>query len=132
MELLFAAYVPGCLAFSPCDAVDRSIGEAEKARLAPVVAKQLQRQMDVKEVTILEAFKYGAWRIYYVAPHDWEPVYLFFPNDPAKAGYLNLWGGKAQPGEESGVLSWTQRKVPNIPSALAQCFAYHVTQEGRK
>ena len=88
--------------------------------------------MLVSTVTVLQAFKYGSWKVYYVDPKDWEPVYLFFPNDPEKVGYVNLWAGAARPEEEAGVLNWTKEKVPGIPSILAKCFAYHVTQERDK
>lgn len=129
---LLAAYVPCCWALSPCDSINRSISESEKVRLAPILAKQLKRHLDVTKVSVLQAFKYGTWQIYYVEPQDWDAVYLFFSNDPEKIEYLNLWGGVARPEEEADVLSWTNKKVPGIPSTLAKCFAYHVTQESGK
>ena len=129
IAVLLAALFPVCVPASPCSGIDRKIGESERALLAPIIAKQLTRRLPLAEVGILQSFRLGRWRILYVDPRNWEPVYLFFRGDPASTDYLELWGGTAKPDEEDAVLSWTKKKVPGIPMKLAVCFAFHVSKE---
>ena len=76
----------------------------------------------------MESFKFGSWQIINVNSPDSDAPYLFYSGDPLKTRYVTMWSGAARMDEEQEIKAWTLRNAPGIPSALASCFAWHVTK----
>lgn len=110
---------------SPCDGVDRSLTDARKRELAPVIAKQIK----VRSVDVLQSYRNDKWHIIYVKTHVTDNAFIFFKSDPVKSQYLVAWGGKADPDEEADIAKWIKAKAKGIPQKLATCFAWHVTND---
>jgi hypothetical protein len=114
----------GCHA-SPCDGVDRALDSARKATLAPAIAKQLQ----VPSVDILQSFRFEHWSIVYVDTHLSDERFLFYSQDPVSGHPITEWGGAAMADEGEEIRQWLLKDAPGIPPRLAQCFAWHVTED---
>src|SRR6185312_2051977 len=111
---------------NPCTGVDRSLSDAEKARLAPVIARQVNR----RSVGILQSFRYSGWTIIYQDYGDTaDPAFLFYSRDPASQHYIAAWGGGATIFEGPSTRRWVMAHAPGIPRKLASCFAWHVTRD---
>ena len=110
---------------SPCDGVDRTLTDAHKQQLAPVIAKQIK----VRSVDVLQSYRDDKWHIIYVKTHVTENAFIFFKSDPLKNQYLVAWGGRADPDEEADIAKWVKQKAKGIPPKLAKCFAWHVTKD---
>jgi len=123
--LLAAAF---SVAAAPCSGIDRSLPEADRARLAPLVAAQL----NVPSADVLSRFRSGRWSIVYVDTHAADAAYLFFDGDPAERHFITLWSGAAAPFERSRVLAWVTKNAPGIPDHLAGCFASQVSEHGAR
>jgi hypothetical protein len=121
----FAVCASGAWAASPCDGVDRSLTMMLQAAWAPEIAKQL----GMKSVYVLQAFRFKGWSIIYVDTRQTDQVYLFYANDPLTSHYVTLWGGDAAMDEEDDTRAWTLKNAPGIPPKLASCFAWHVTKD---
>ena len=120
-----AACCAGCAGASPCDGMRPTLSPADKAALAPALAKQLA----ARRVDVLDELRSGDWQIIYVDSHVADEAFLFYHGDPHTAHYITLWSGGAAPDEEASIRDWTTAHVPGIPTALTQCFAWHVTKE---
>jgi hypothetical protein len=110
---------------SPCNGIDRSLSEAQKVKLAPVIAKEEK----VAKVKVLESFKSGNWHIIFIENYVSDEPYLFYSGDPMVAKPITAWSGAATIYEEQEMKEWTVKNVPGIPGNLAGCFAWHVTLE---
>ena len=78
---------------SPCDSIDRTLTDARKAELSPVIAKQIK----VKSVDVLQSYREQDWHIIYTKTPVSENAFIFFKADPLKSQYLVAWGGQARP-----------------------------------
>jgi len=112
------------LGATPCATIDQSLTANQKQAWSPAIAKQLQ----VATVDVLQVFRQGNWRIVYVDTHRSDNGFLFYRADPRRSRYITIWAGVAQSNEETSIAQWAVANVPGIPMALAQCFAWHVTQ----
>ncbi len=121
---LFSAASGASGATTPCGAIDRALPAEE-----PAVARAVASQMGVQKVKILESFREGNWRILYVNNDVADEAFLFYPGDPTVRRYVTLWAGAAMPTEEASILRWTETNAVGIPPPLAECFAWHVTQD---
>ena len=110
---------------SPCDGIDRTLTDERKLELAPAIAKQIK----VRSVDVLQAYRDDKWHIIYVNTHVTDNAFIFFKSDPLKSQYLVAWGGKARPDEEADIAKWIKTKAKGIPPRLAKCFAWHVTKD---
>lgn len=110
-------------ATSPCNGVDTRLTDAQKAGWASAIAKQL----NVSSVSVSQAFSFSGWRFVFVTTPKSDPPYLFFKGDPLKSRYITMWSGAATPQEESQIHKWVVQNAPGIPSKLAGCFAWQVT-----
>lgn len=109
---------------TPCSTIDRTLTVAQKQAWAPSMAKQLQ----VTDVDVLQVFRQDNWRVIYVDTHRSDNGFLFYRDDPRHSRYVTVWAGSAEAGEQASIEQWVRAHVPGIPSTLAQCFAWHVTQ----
>jgi hypothetical protein len=112
------------LGATPCSTVDRALTAAQKHAWSPAIARQLR----VPNIDVLQVFHQDHWRIIYVDTHRSDNGFLFYRDDPLHSRYITLWAGVAQSDEEASIEQWTVTNVPGIPSDLAQCFAWYVTQ----
>jgi UTP-glucose-1-phosphate uridylyltransferase len=108
---------------SPCDGIDRSLSEARKTKLAPVIAKEEK----VAKVKVLQSFRSDNWHIIYIENYVSDEPFLFYPGDPMTTKPISVWSGAATIYEEQEMKVWTLQNVPGIPENLASCFAWHVT-----
>jgi hypothetical protein len=122
---MLASSCAGCAVASPCDGMRPTLTAADKSALAPALATQLS----TPRVDLLDEFRSGDWQIVYVDSHVADEAFLFYHGDPRTARYITLWSGGAAPGEEASIRAWTIAHAPGIPSALAACFAWHVTKD---
>lgn len=109
---------------SPCNGVDRYLGNERKTVLAPAIAKQL----GVSTIDVLQSFKLGSWHIIYVDTHETDEAFLFYASDPLTSRYITLWSGAASKIEESAIKDWAIKNAPGVPPRLAGCFAWHVSK----
>jgi hypothetical protein len=123
--LVHAWLITGVVSASPCTGIDRTLTDAQKHAWAPVIAKQLH----VANVDVLQVFREGDWRVIYVDTHVSDNGFLFYRNDPLHGTYVNTWAGAAMKDEEVSIGQWVQHNVHGIPTPLATCFAWHVTQD---
>ena len=121
---LLLAVTPLAYAASPCDGVDRTLSVAQKTTLAPAIASQLH----VPSVDVLQMFRLRPWRIVYVATHQSDNGFLFYAQDPLTHPAVTSWAGGAAPDEQASIRHWVLTHAHGIPSRLAECFAWHVTQ----
>lgn len=121
-----ATIAPSAWSASPCDGVDRSLMSKTKSALAPEIARQLHAQ----RADVLQSFRFEGWSIIYVDSHEADNAFLFYSHDPLRSHYVTLWSGAAMGDEGSSIKDWTLKNAPGIPSKLAACFAWYVT-EGR-
>lgn len=112
-------------AASPCDGIDRSLTIRRKTMLARIIA----RQMSFSRVNVEQSFRYGGWSIIYFSTPDAESAYLFYSGDPRRVHYVTTWSGVALPEEQEEIRKGVVKDAPGIPSRLASCFAWHVTNE---
>lgn len=122
-----------CIA-SPCDSIDRSLSPERKAVLAPVVTKQIARQIDIQSAEVLESYYYKGWYILYVDPKTADEAFLFYKGDPLSHSYFLAWPDAFSENDQRHVMRTLSRgKTKGIPRPLAECFAWHVTKvEGSK
>lgn len=125
LALALAVTMSSSCQASSCDGVNRDLTSAQKAELAPSIAKQLQ----VPSVDVLQSFHIGSWSIVYVDTHQSDNAFLFYSHDPRTSRYVTLWSGSAQHNEEQEIESWTVKNASGIPPQLAKCFAWHVTND---
>lgn len=108
---------------SPCDSVGRDLSDSQRSAWATTIAGQL----NMPAVTVLQAFGLKDWKIVYVQTPNSDPPFLFFHGAPDKVHFVTLWSGGARPAEESSIRMWVIKNAPGIPSDLASCFAWHVS-----
>jgi len=108
----------------PCEGVDRKLTEAERNDLAPVFAKEI----GVKKTEVQNVFRIGTWSIFGVETYETDEWFLFYSDNPKKNHRVTDWGGAATRFEEEEIRAWVKENAPGIPSKLAGCFAWWVTQ----
>jgi hypothetical protein len=107
-----------------CDAVSRTLTNAQRVAWAPVLAKQLS----VSSVSVSHTFALAGWHIVYVETPNTDSPFLFFHGDPLRTHFVTLWAGAARSQEESSVKAWVIKNASGIPAPLATCFAWYVTK----
>jgi hypothetical protein len=125
VALILATTVPPVSAQNACSEVDRTLSREHANALGPVIAKQL----DAKRAEISQSFRFNGWSILYVSTGDADDAFVFYSGDPMRSKYVTLWGGVALKNEEKEIRAWTLKNAPGIPRTLANCFAWHVTNE---
>lgn len=113
---------------SPCDNVNRNLTNQNKAAWAPEIARQLHAQ----KVDVLQSFRFEGWTIIYVDSHEADEAFLFYSPDPVRNHYVTMWSGAAAKNEEQSIKGWTLKNAPGIPQSLADCFAWHVTNDRKQ
>ena len=111
---------------TPCDGLELQLTNERKTTWALAIAKQLNTKVDV-----LRQFGTGNWSVVDVSPHDADELFLFYRAEPTSQPYIARWSGAVRIDEEASIKKWVLTNAPNIPSQLASCFAWYVTN-GRK
>ncbi len=127
MWVILAATISTPCWGSPCDSVNRNLTTQRKATLEPVIAKQL----GVRSAKVLESFREDGWSIIYVGTSRADDAFLFYSNNPMTNRYVTLWAGVARKNEEGKIRNWVLQNAKGIPHRLANCFAWHVTNDPR-
>lgn len=121
---------------APCDGVDRSFPEASKRAFLPALERHLNAQLGrslgatikLQTSDLLARLHLGRWHIVYVDDHVTDEPYLFYDQPPTLSkGYRFLWAGAAVNDEGPAIVEWLKAQAPDMPPALAQCFAWQVT-----
>jgi hypothetical protein len=121
---------------APCDGIDRSFPDATKRAYLPAVERHLNAQLGrslgatikLEVPDLMERLHLGRWHIVYVNDHVTDEPYLFYDQPPTLSrGYRFLWAGAAADDEGPAIVEWLKQQAPDMPAALAQCFASHVT-----
>ncbi|RDI96807.1 hypothetical protein DVT68_19840 [Dyella solisilvae] len=123
LPLVGLLLVSGVAAASPCDSMRRDLSDSQRSVWAAAIAGQL----NVRTVTVLQAFESKDWKIVYVQTPNSDPPFLFFHGAPDRAHFVTLWSGGARPEEEASIRTWVIKDAPGIPSDLTKCFAWHVS-----
>ena len=127
-----------CAYADPCTGVDRTLTEAQKVLYTSVIGTHLNKQLgpDVHQkitlttADVFQQFRVGKWHIVYVNTGVSDEPFLFYDRPPSQAkAYLTAWGGGAARNEGPYIHSWLRKEAPGIPSLLANCFVYHITQD---
>ncbi|MGZ3771471.1 MAG: hypothetical protein ACXVCP_09120 [Bdellovibrio sp.] len=114
----------------PCSEINRTLADKDKLNLAATIADQLKKDFkNVKNVEVLQSYQYENWRIIYVATHVSDAPFLFYSGDPKINSYVTLWSGGAKRSEEEDIYRWVLSHAKGIPSKLARCFSWHVTND---
>lgn len=111
---------------SPCDGIDRTIV------IDRAVSAEIAKQLHVSKVDVLQSFRNDAWSIIYINTHETDNAFLFYSRSPLVGHYITLWSGAASKDEEQEIADWVFHNAPGIPSKLAKCFAWHVTNNRDK
>lgn len=120
----------------PCNGVDRSLNEAQKASFAPAVQAHMKAQLSaqvaagvvVRRNDVLGMFRAGGWYIVHANNHATDDPYLFYSTNPTRAsGYVGVWAGGAAADEGPEIQAWVTKEMPGIPRKLAECFSWYVT-----
>jgi hypothetical protein len=140
-------------AHAACAGVDRSLTKERAVELAPLIAGQLRSpNPPVKgtsvlasaahlEVKVLESFSFHDWSIIQVSTNISDDAYLFYRRRPEDGKFVAVYGGAAgyDPDDPNGaaraeheVESWLRQEMGDIPSHLADCFAWHFVVERRQ
>lgn len=123
---LIVAFVVAALAAraaTPCDGVDHSVTRERSAALASAIAKQ----ENVPRVDVLQSFRFHGWSIIYVETYQSDEVFLFYAHDPLRSHTVTEWSGAARIDEGKMIEKWAEKNALGIPSKLAGCFAWYVT-----
>jgi hypothetical protein len=113
----------------PCAGVDRRLGADTRARLEAAIARQEGRD----KVRVFESFKLRGWSALFSNAGDGDEPFYFYASDPVKGARPRaVWAGAATVFETSDIAQWVRQEAPGIPGQLADCFAWHVTLEGRR
>ena len=107
----------------PCLGVDRTLTSAMKTKLSPAIAKREGE----KQLDILQAFRFKAWHILYIATGTADDHFMFYDGDPVASKNKGVWGGGASIFETADIQKWTLANIAGIPPELASCFAWHVS-----
>jgi hypothetical protein len=119
---------PDTVHASPCSGMAWHMTEPEKARITPAVVSQLKTGLpDIKKATILDAYRYGSWKLIVVETDVSDDGYLFYNGDPSTSHYSAVWGGAAAYFEGDAIKDWAIKNVHGIPISFASCFAWSVT-----
>lgn len=92
-------------------------------------AVAIAEQLDVRNATVLQAFGANDWKIVYVKIPYSDSPFLFFHGAPERTHFVTLWSGGARTDEKASIRSWIAKNALGIPSNLADCFAWHVTED---
>lgn len=107
-----------------CTGVSQELTDVRKLALAPEIAKQL----GVEKIEVLRSLKVRSWDILLVETHVSDEPFLFYSKDPLSSHYVTLWSGAARRDEGKAIRAWTLKNAPGIPSELASCFVWLVTE----
>lgn len=117
--LLSLLFVPWLAAADPCAGIDRTLADADKAALAPLIG----RQLELRGVTIRESLRRGDWRVFLIGARDADDSFVFYAGDPASQRYLDAIGVFALPEGEAAIRRWLSESFAAMPADLAGCVA---------
>lgn len=122
---------------SPCTGIDRALPKPMKSAFAPAIEKHLNLKLGAsvgekiatRPEDVLKVFRERNWHIVYVNTNVSDEPFLFYSSPPHRStGYIEAWSGAARMSDGPAIRKWVVANVPGIPSKLADCFAWHVTQ----
>jgi hypothetical protein len=121
---LLSVFLSTSVLAEPCTGLDRTLTAERKITVASALAAQLKSS----KVDILNVFGNGNWTILYVNTHISDETFFFYPDDPAKTGYVTMWSGAAALDEGPVLRQWALENARGLPPALAECFAWFATK----
>jgi hypothetical protein len=126
--LLALSLVAGFSHSAPCDQVNRSFTVAQAMDLSGPVSNQLA----ILGIRVQESYQFEGWTILGVKPKTSDTLFLFYPKDPSAQKFIAKWSPDQNDWDAKRVGQWLGKNTPSIPSELASCFVWHVTEELKK
>lgn len=111
-----------------CARVDQSLIPQHKAELEALIERQVGP--DGGKVTVERRMEVGDWLAVWATPANLERGVFFIRNTPQGPRFLETWGGVAGPEDRADVQAWARALDPEMPVALADCFAKVLSEEG--
>ena len=126
--LLSLLLLPVLAAADPCAGVDRTLADADKAALAPLIG----RQLELRGLTIRESLRSGDWRVFLIGARGADDSYVFYAGDPASQRYVDAIGTFALPDGEAAIRRWLTESFAAMPAALAACVAHAAAKTAKQ
>lgn len=117
--LLSLLLAPQLASADACASIDRSLNEADRTRLAPLVG----RQLEVRGVTLKLSLRSGDWRAFLIGARDADDSFVFYAGDPASQRFVDAIGTFALPEGEKAIRQWLLENLKGMPAPLAACVA---------
>ncbi len=108
-----------------CARVDQSLIPEHEAELKRWIEGEVRRGAGA--VTVQRRMEVGDWLAVWATPADREQGVYFIRRTAQGPRFLKPWGGMAAPEDRADVAQWARDLDPEIPVALADCFALAVT-----
>ena len=125
--LLSLLFLPVLAAADPCASIDRTLADADKAALAPVIG----RQLELRGVSVRESLRSGDWRVFLIGARDADDSFVFYSGDPASQRYVDAIGVFALPEGEAAIRRWLTESFAAMPKDLAGCVAHDAAKAAK-
>lgn len=109
-----------------CDGVRVEVTKARKQEYAPLVAAAMENKVKLAQVEFDSIMESGDWSAVYISTPVADDGVMFFQTVNGKKRFRDVWGGYADPSEQSELESWAMKL--GAPQDLAKCFARTVTE----
>lgn len=117
--------VPTFAANSACHGVKVEITKAREEAYGPVIVAAMESKIKPAQVKFYSILESGIWSAAYISTPVTDDGVIFFQTVDGKKHFRDVWGGWADPSENSGLVAWAQKL--GAPTDLAKCFAETVT-----
>ena len=132
--LINSCWAGNCLALGDnCRGVHQQLPEDGVCR---EIISTLNLQVPNKEKQINEPFKInqidkymskGDWHFVWTTPEHLERGVFVLRGTVPNFEYILVWGGVASSEEETSVLEWFVKSIPDAPVELLECVSYTIT-----
>ena len=109
-----------------CARVDQSLIPQHEAELKGWIEAEVGREAG--PVTVQRRMEVGDWLAVWATPDDREQGVYFIRRTDAGPRFYEPWGGMAEPEDRAEIAGWARDLDPEMPAALADCFAQEITR----
>ncbi|MEI5681830.1 hypothetical protein G6N74_25910 [Mesorhizobium sp. CGMCC 1.15528] len=126
LAVLWMMLTSAFAANNACEGVKLDLTKAHKQAYAPLVAAAMNNKVKPAQVEFEAIMESGDWSAAYISTPITDDGVMFFQSVNGKKQYRDVWGGFADPSEQTQLVSWAKKL--GAPEKLAKCFAQTVTE----
>ncbi len=109
-----------------CARVDQSLIPQHEAELKAWI--EAEAGPEASAVTVERRMEVGDWLAVWATPAERERGVYFIRRVDGQPRFLEVWGGMAEPEDQAEIAAWARGLDPDMPVALADCFAQTITR----